>query len=315
LTKVTKAISIALLSAVALAACGNNPDTGDGGNGSGLSGTVNADGSSTVFPIMEAVAEDFKAANPGVDITVGESGTGGGFEKFCSGETDISNASRPIKEDDEAPVCKENGIEYVELEVAQDGLAVVVHPSNDWVDCLTTEELSQIWEPESSVDSWDDIRSDFPAEELTLFGPGTDSGTFDYFTDVINGEEGASRSDYTASENDNVLVQGVADDKGALGYFGYAYYAQNSDKLKVLGVDAGDGCVVPEDATVQDGTYTPLSRPLYVYVKVASLEKAEVAAFVEFMLDNVQTLSAEVGYTPLSDEELAQAVSAYESAA
>lgn len=308
--KLTSAIAATLIGGLVLTACANDSPTGDG---TGPSGTIQVDGSSTVFPIIEAAAETFKAENPGVDITVGESGTGGGFEKFCAGETDISDASRPIKPDEEAPVCAEAGIEYAELAIAQDGLAVVVHASNDWVDCLTVEQLAAIWGPDSTVDSWDDVDPSFPATELTLFGPGTDSGTFDYFTDVINGEEGASRSDYTASENDNILVQGVSDEEGALGYFGYAYYAQNTDALKVLGVDSGAGCVIPSDETVQDGSYAPLSRPLFIYVKKAAAAKEEVRTFVEFLLDNASELAHEVGYTPVADGTLAASRQAFEA--
>jgi phosphate transport system substrate-binding protein len=306
---IRKTAAAVLVGTLVLTACAND----DPGPTGGPSGTIEVDGSSTVFPITEAVAEEFHAENPGVDVTVGESGTGGGFEKFCAGETDISNASRPIKPDEEAPLCAAEGIEYAELNIASDGLAVVVHLSNDWVECLTVEELALIWGPDSAVDSWDDVREGFPATEMSLFGPGTDSGTFDYFTDVINGEEGASRSDYTPSENDNILVQGVAGDEGALGYFGFAYYAQNDDKLKVLGIDSGAGCVVPSDATVQDGTYSPLARPLFIYVKEAAAAKPEVAAFVEFFLDNAATLASEVGYTAAHPDTLAASRTAFEA--
>ena len=220
-----------------------------------------------------------------MQVTVGVSGTGGGFERFCRGETDLSNASRPIK-DEEATICKDAGIEYVEFQVANDALTVVVNKDNDWVDCLTTEQLKKIWEPDSKVNSWNEVDPSFPDEELKLFGPGTDSGTFDYFTGEINGEEGASRSDYAASEDDNTTVTGVAGEKGGLGYFGFSYFEENQDTLKALEIDGGDGCVAPSVATAQDGTYKPLSRPLFIYVKKESLARPEVEAFLRFMLDN-----------------------------
>jgi phosphate transport system substrate-binding protein len=280
-------------------ACGQ----GNQGEESGLSGTVAGDGSSTVFPLTEAVAEEFQRDNPDVQVTVGTSGTGGGFEKFCNDETDLANASRPIK-DSEIQACAGKNIEYVELTVANDGLAVVANPENDWAECLTTAELKRIWEPNSAVKNWRDVRSGFPDRELMLFGPGTDSGTFDFFTAEINGEEAASRSDYTASEDDNVLVQGVEGDEGGLGYFGYAYYQENEDRLKLLGVDSGSGCVKPSDETVRSGEYTPLARPLFVYVKKSSLARPEVQAFMEFYLDNIGALAGDVGYTALEDEDL-----------
>lgn len=298
--KFMKAAAAVLMGTLTLTACAN--DNATGGDG-GLSGTIEIDGSSTVFPITEAVAEEFNIANPGVDVTVGVSGTGGGFEKFCAGETDFSDASRPIK-DEEAAICAAAGIEYVELTVATDGLAVMVNPANDWVECLTLEELTAIWEPGSKVTNWSQVRDGFPDRKLTLFGPGTDSGTFDYFTDEVNGEEGASRSDYTASEDDNTLVTGIAGDPNALGYFGYAYYQENTDKLKVLGVDSGSGCVAPSPETVLGGTYTPLARPIFIYAKVASLAKEEVAAFAQFYLDNTSVLAVEVGYVAPPEDAL-----------
>ena len=298
---------VVVLLALGAAACG-----GSGGGGDGLTGTVDGDGSSTVFPVTEAVAEEFNRENSGVDITVGVSGTGGGFEKFCAGETDFSDASRPIK-DSEAEACAAAGVEYVELTVAVDGLAVVVNPENDWADCLTTEELEAVWKPGSTVANWSQVRDGFPDQPLKLFGPGTDSGTFDYFTDEIVGEEGSSRVDYTASEDDNVLVQGVAGEKGALGYFGFAYYAENSDKLRVLGVDSGSGCVVPSDETVKANTYTPLSRPLFVYVRDQAAAREEVKEFFDFYLAIVNELVADVGYTPLADDVLANEVAEWEA--
>ncbi|MEX1255440.1 MAG: PstS family phosphate ABC transporter substrate-binding protein, partial [Dehalococcoidia bacterium] len=262
---------------------------------SDLSGSIEGDGSSTVYPITEAVQEEFLAENSGVDILVGISGTGGGFERFCVGETDFNDASRAIEPDDG---CEAGGIEYVEFEVAYDGLAVMVNPANDFVECLTIEELTKIWEPaaQETITNWNQVRDGFPDQPLTLYGPGTDSGTFDYFTDVINGEEGASRGDYTASEDDNTLVTGIAGDEDALGYFGVAYYEQNQDSLKLVAVDSGTGCVLPESANVLDGTYAPLSRPLYVYVATESLQRPEVAAFMRFYMEHGAELATEVGY-------------------
>jgi phosphate transport system substrate-binding protein len=271
-------------------------------------GLIAIDGSSTVFPITEAMAEEFQIANPGTRITVGIAGTGGGFKKFCAGETDISNASRPIKTS-EMELCQQAGIEFIELPVAYDALSVVVNPQNDWVDCLTTEELQKIWEPaaQGKITNWNQVRADFPDQPLTLYGPGTDSGTFDYFTDAINGEEGASRGDYTASEDDNVIVQGVANDKGALGYFGLAYYEENQDSLKLVGIDDGDpsngdGCIPASVATVEDSTYQPLARPLFIYVNKEALSRPEVQNFVNFYMDPAnKDLVSEVGYIALND--------------
>ncbi len=289
---------IALL--MILSACGGG---GDRDGGSGLQGRILGDGSSTVFPITEAVAEEFNAENAGVNVTLGTSGTGGGFEKFCNGETDIQNASRPI-EDDERQACAGRGIEYVELAVALDGLAVVVNKDNTFARCLTTAELRRIWEPNSQVNNWRDVKAGYPDRPLKLFGPGTDSGTFDYFTEVINGEEGASRTDYTPSEDDNVLVQGVEGDEGALAYFGFAYYQENTERLNLVGVDAGEGCVTPSDETVRSGRYKPLSRPLFIYVKQSALQRPEVRAFADFYVNNVNDLLTDVGYTPLGDADL-----------
>lgn len=277
--------------------------------GSALSGNVKADGSSTVFPISEAIAEEFQKANPNVQVTVGTSGTGGGFEKFCNGETDISNASRPIKAK-EAEACRAKGIEFIELPVAFDALSVVVNPQNDWAECLTVEELKTMWEPaaQGKITNWNQVRPDFPNAPLTLYGPGTDSGTFDYFTDAIVGEEGASRGDFTASEDDNVLVQGVSGDRNALGYFGYAYYEENRDRLKLVAIDDGDdsngqGCIAPSEATVLDNTYQPLARPLFVYVSKQAAERPEVKSFVEFYANKAnKDLIAETGYVPMSDD-------------
>ena len=265
---------------------------------SSLSGDVGIDGSSTVFPISEAVAEEFRSVAPKVRVQVGVSGTGGGFKRFCAGETDISNASRAIKSS-ELEICAANGIEFVEMLVGWDGLSVVVNPDNDFVDELTIEELKAIYEPGSTVNNWNQVRASFPDEELTIFAPDVDSGTFDFFTDEVVGEEGASRSDYTASSDDNVLVQGISGEKGAKGYFGYAYYAENADKLKVLGVDG----VVPNEETILSGDY-PLTRPLFLYVREDSLrDKQHVAEFVKFYIANAPELVADVDYVPVSTEQ------------
>ena len=247
-------------------------------------GVITADGSSTVGPFVTKAAEDFKA-DGGVDVTVGISGTGGGFERFCAGETDLSNASRAIDED-EIALCEEDGVEYVEFRVATDALTNVVNTENDWATCLTVEQLKEIWRPDSKVTNWNQVDPSYPDVPLELYGAGTDSGTFDYFTDVINGEEGASRTDFSATEDDNVTVQGVAGDRGALGYFGFSYFEENQDKLKALEVDGGSGCVAPSVEAAQNGTYTPLSRPLFMYVKLSSFDDNERCRdFMEYMLD------------------------------
>jgi len=270
--------------------------------GDGLSGMVAIDGSSTVFPISEAMAEEFQIANRGVRVTVGISGTGGGFKKFCGGETDISDASRPIK-DSERELCAENGIEPIELRVAWDGLTVVSNPANEWATCMTVDELKRLWQPGSSIRNWSEIRSEWPDMEIELYGPDTDSGTFDYFTDAIVGEEDASRSDYTASADDNVLVIGVEGDEGALGYFGFAYYEESSDKLRAVEIDNGDGCVGPSRETIETGSYAPLSRPMFIYVRRDALERPEIAAFVDFYLTNATALVPETGYVPLAESD------------
>jgi phosphate transport system substrate-binding protein len=275
----------------------------DGATESSLTGSVQGDGSSTVFPIMEAVAEEFQKENPDVRVTIGISGTGGGFKKFCSGETDISNASRPIKTT-EVGACAAAGVEYVEIPVAFDGLSVMVNPANDFAACITVAELKKLWQPEAQgkVTRWSQVRAGWPDDEIHLYGAGTDSGTYDYFTEAIVGEEGASRGDFTPSEDDNVIVQGIAGDPSALGFFGYAYYEQNQDRLKLLEVDGGQGCVAPSPQTISSGSYQPLSRPLFVYIRKASLEKPEVKAFVDFAITNAVGLVAEAGYVPLPDE-------------
>lgn len=269
----------------------------------GLTGTIKVDGSSTVFPVTEAVAEEFRVVNPDVKVTIGVSGTGGGFKKFSRGETNISNASRPIK-DKEISACKENNINYLELEVAYDGLAVVVHPENAWVDSFTVEELKKIWEPsaQGTIMKWNQIRPEWPNEEIHLFGPGVASGTYDYFTEAIVGKSGSSRGDFTASEDDHVLVQGIKGDKYALGFFGLAYYAENQDALRLIGVHNGTEVVKPNLETVKNGTYSPLSRPLFIYVNSTSVHSSEVVEFVNFYLENAGELSKDVGYIPLPDD-------------
>ena len=291
--------------AVALAACGGG-SAGDGEGG--LAGTIEADGSSTVYPLTEAMAEEFGTEHRDVRVTVGFSGTGGGFKRFCAGETQISNASRPIK-DEERAACQQAGVQYEEFQVAIDGLAVVVHPQNSFVQCLTVQELRRIWEPNSQLSSWSQVRAGFPDQPLRLYGAGTNSGTFDYFTEAVVGETGASRSDYTASEDDNVLVQGVEGDQNALGYFGYAYFTENRTRLRAVGVDNGQGCVQPTPETVKAGQYAPLSRPLFIYVNRAALARPEVSAFVRFYLENAAELVPEVGYVPLEAAEYQQSLS------
>ena len=265
-----------------------------------LTGTIQVDGSSTVFPVTEAVAEEYRNEQPKVKVTIGVSGTGGGFKKFSRGETNISNASRPIK-DKEIDACKENNITYVELEVAYDGLAVLVNPENTWVDNFTIEELKKIWEPaaQGTIMKWNQIRPEWPNEEIHLFGPGVASGTYDYFTEAIVGTSGSSRGDFTASEDDHVLVQGIAGDKYSLGFFGLAYYTENADKLTLIGVHNGTEVVKPTLESVSNGTYKPLSRPLFIYVNSTSVKSPEVVDFVNFYLNNVGELSKDVGYIPL----------------
>ena len=269
-----------------------------------LSGDISVDGSSTVFPITEAMAEEFGNTTGGnVRITVGVSGTGGGFKKFCAGETHISDASRPIKQS-EADLCAEAGIEYIELPVAIDGLSVMVNPSNDFVECMTVDELHTVWAPEAEdvVTKWSQVRAGWPDEDIRLYAPGVDSGTFDYFTETVNGESQASRGDFLPSEDDNVLVTGIAGDRGALGYFGYAYYAENADRLKLVAIDGGDGCITPTDETINNGTYSPLSRPLFIYVAKTALEEEHLRAFVEFYLDTAnRVLISDTGYIPFPD--------------
>ena len=289
----------ALLALALTAACSGD---GDSASNKELSGQVKVDGSSTVFPLTSAASELYAEEQPKVKVPVGESGTGGGFEKFCNGETDISDASRPIK-DEEKTACEGKGIKFAELIVANDALSVVVNKENSFVECLTVDQLKKIWEPKSKVKTWKDVDPKFPADPIKLFGPGTDSGTFDYFTKEINGEEGASRTDYSPSEDDNILVQGVAGDKGGLGYFGFTYYEENKDKLKAVKVDGGEGCVEPSVDNAQSGKYKPLSRPLYVYVSDKALEREEVKDFVNFYIENIDEVVKEAKFVPLTDEQ------------
>jgi phosphate transport system substrate-binding protein len=306
-------LALAVL-ALGAAGCGRDDDDSeaqdtatiaDTTTGEELQGDVIADGSSTVGPLTTAAAEAYREEQPGVNVEVGISGTGGGFERFCAGETDISDASRPIHDDDEAPLCADAGITYVDYTVAIDALTIIVNTENDWATCLTTDQLKKMWEPaaEGKITNWNQIDPSFPDEPLTLAGPGTDSGTFDYFTDEINGEEGASRADYNASEDDNVTVQAVAGEKGALGYLGYTYFEENTDTLKAVEVDSGGGCVAPSAETAQDGSYTPLSRPLFIYVKDESITtKPQVQGFVDYYLNNLDTLAETAQFIPVTQD-------------
>ncbi|MDQ0269456.1 PstS family phosphate ABC transporter substrate-binding protein [Cytobacillus purgationiresistens] len=266
-----------------------------------LQGEINIDGSSTVYPIMEAVVEEFGMAHPGVRVSVASSGTGGGFKQFIAGTTDISNASREIKDEEKAQL-EEAGIEYTELKLANDGLSIVVNKDNDWIDHLTVEELKEMWVEDGESKKWSDIRPEWPDEEIKFYSPGTDSGTYDYFNEIIL-EDTPIVEKATLSEDDNILVQGVAGDKNAIGFFGFAYYVENKDKLKVVPIDGGDGPVEPTHDTVESGEYAPLSRPLYIYVKNESIKKEETAEFVKFVMENGGTLSEDVGYVKLVDED------------
>jgi phosphate transport system substrate-binding protein len=309
------AIASAAALTVGVAACGSSDDEATGSGGNGLSGTIRIDGSSTVAPLTEAIAEQFQAENSGVKVTVGTSGTGGGFEKFCAGETDISDASREI-EPEEVEACKRAGIGYEDVHVATDALTVMVNNENP-VSCLTVEQLGDIWGPDSKISNWDEIpglKEEFD-EDLALFGPGTDSGTFDYFTDEINGEEGVTRKDYNnVGENDNATVTGVEGSPGGMGYAGFSYYTENEGKLKALEVDAGQGCVGPSVETAQDGSYTPLSRPLFIYPSDEALAKPEVKAFVEYYLENATGVAESVGFIPLTEEQLEKSEAAAKKA-
>jgi phosphate transport system substrate-binding protein len=295
--------SVALALTFGLAACGGQ----QGAAGEVVSGAVKIDGSSTVEPLSSATAELYSQEQPGVQVTVGSSGTSGGFEAFCAGKTDISDASRPI-EAEEKKICQQNNIDYTEMQVAIDALTVVVNKDVP-VDCVTTEQLKTIWSPEAEgkITNWKQVDPSFPDMPLKLFGPGTDSGTFDYFTDVINGEEGVSRADYEASEDDNVLVEGVANTEGAMGYFGYTYYEENADKLKALKVDSGEGCVAPSPQTAQSGEYSPLARPLFIYVNNKSYEeKPQVAGYVDFYVENLTRIVEAAKYIPMNKEQTSE---------
>lgn len=277
----------------------------------GLLGRVLIDGSSTVFPITEAVAEEFGKVHPRVKVTVGISGTGGGFKKFIVGETHINDASRAIKPS-EVEGAFVNGIDFIELPVAFDGLSVVVSKQNDWLDYLTTEELHRIWRPGSTVHTWRDIRPEWPDRPINLYGPGTDSGTFDYFTEAINGKSQVSRSDFAKSEDDNVLVQGVSGDINSLGFFGYAYYKENTDKLKIVPIDNGSGPIAPSEETINNGTYEPLSRPVFIYVNPRSAREPQIDAFVRFYLEKASALVSEVGYVSLPEKVYSLALKRFE---
>jgi phosphate transport system substrate-binding protein len=302
-------LTVALAGVLALAACGGDKGgggSGSGGSGDGLQGTIAIDGSSTVFPFAEAAAELFNEEHPDVKITVGQSGTGGGFEKFCAGETDISDASRPIKSDEEAPVCKKAGVAYGEVQIANDGIAVVTNSSMK-VDCLTTDQLKHVWNKGSKVTSLQQLDSSLPGTKLSLYGPGTDSGTFDFFTGEINGEEGVTREDYEASEDDNQLVTGVEGDQGGLGYFGFSYYEGAQDQLNLVGVDSGSGCVKPSVKTIQDGSYKPLSRPLFMYPASKSIDRPEVKAFMDYVVANATDIAKAAKIVPLTPEQTKRA--------
>lgn len=291
--------------ALVLMSCGNTQNQRE---------TISVDGSSTVYPVTEALAEEFRSVSPKTNVTIGISGTGGGFQKFGRGEIDIANASRPIKEA-EAKIARENGVEFVELEVAYDGLAVIVHPENDWVESFTIEELRRIWEPsaQGNITHWNQINADWPEEEIHLYGPGVASGTFDYFTEAIVGESGSSRGDYTASEDDNVLVQGVSGDKLGLGFFGLAYYEANQDKLRLVPIDGGNGPVAATSQAIRDGSYSPLSRPLFIYVNSTSLSNPKVIEFMRFYLETAPDVMREVGYVPLTEDEYAAELETFNS--
>jgi phosphate transport system substrate-binding protein len=307
-------ISAAAILVIGVAACGSDDDSATGSGGGGdLSGSIRIDGSSTVAPLTEAVAEEFMAENSDVRVTVGTSGTGGGFEKFCAGETDISDASRAI-EPEEEDACKKGGVGYEEVHVATDALTVMINNENP-VSCLTVDQLAAIWGPDSNIDNWSDIpdvKEDYD-EELALFGPGTDSGTFDYFTESINGEEGVSRKDYNnVGEDDNATVKGVEGSPGGMGYAGFSFYTENEGNLKALEVDNGKGCVLPSIETAQDGSYAPLSRPLFMYPSEQALQRPEVKAFIAYYLENVNSVAEALGFVPLTDEQLAESEAAAE---
>ncbi len=310
----TQSFLIALLSTALLgfgvAACGDDDESGGGSaSAEGLKGSIAIDGSSTVYPFAQAAAELFNEDNPDVKISVGQSGTGGGFEKFCAGETDISDASRPIKDDEEVPVCEKGGVKYSEVQIANDGIAVATNKELK-VDCLTVPQLKKIWNKGSKIKSLKEVDPSLPDTELSLYGPGTDSGTFDFFTDAVNGEEGVTREDYEASEDDNQLVTGVSGDKGGLGYFGFSYYEQNADKLNLVGVGEDEGsCVKPSSETIQDGSYKPLSRPLFMYPSAKAIARPEVKAFMDFILANQADIAKASNIVALTEEQSTKAKS------
>jgi phosphate transport system substrate-binding protein len=296
--------------ALGVAACGDDDDDGGGGGGGDLSGTIRIDGSSTVGPFAQAAAEEFQGQNPGVKVTVGTSGTGGGFEKFCAGETDISDASRPIDEEEEVPLCEKNNVTYREVQVANDGISITTN-KNLTVDCMTVEQLKELWQQGSKVNSLSQIDSQFPDTQLELFGPGTDSGTFEFFTEEVNGEEGNTRKDYQPSEDDNVLVQGVEGSDGGFGYFGFSYYEQNRDNLNLISVNDGSGCVAPSQESISSGEYKPLSRPLFMYPSQKALnQKPEVKAFMDYVVENYQSIAEASQIVPMSQQQASEASSA-----
>ena len=306
-----KLLAFAACGALALgvAACGDDDDDGGGGGGGDLSGTIRIDGSSTVGPFAQAAAEEFQGQNPGVKVTVGTSGTGGGFEKFCAGETDISDASRPIDEEEEVPICEKNNVTYKEVQVANDGISVTTN-KNLTVDCMTVEQLKELWEQGSKVNSLSQIDPQFPDTQLELFGPGTDSGTFEFFTEEINGEEGNTRKDYQPSEDDNVLVQGVEGSDGGLGYFGFSYYEQNQENLNLISVNDGSGCVAPSKESISSGEYKPLSRPLFMYPSDKALQKPAVKSFMDYVVQNYDSIASASQIVPMSQQQAQKATSA-----
>jgi phosphate transport system substrate-binding protein len=307
---------LALWSAIALGSCQSGDRAALNDANSQNNGKIVVDGSSTVFPISEAMAEEFMKQNPGVRVAIGISGSGGGFKKFCRGETNISNASRPI-DPSEIELCQENQIEYIELPIAFDGITVVVNPKNDFVSCLSVADLKTLWEADAQakIEYWNQIRGEFPPVKLALYGPGTDSGTYDYFIRAVVGQNQGSRGDFAASEDDNVIVQGVATDPGGIGFFGYAYYEENREKLKAVAIDNGNGCVTPSEETIADGSYTPLSRPEFIYINRSLANRPDIQEFVNFILaDENQYLISEVGYVPLSQETMEAVRQRYQEA-
>jgi phosphate transport system substrate-binding protein len=312
------AVCTAAVLAFGVAACGDDDDDDDGGSSGDLSGEISMDGSSTVFPFAQAAGELFKEENSGVSVTVGEAGTSGGFEKFCAGEIDISNASRPI-EPEEEDACSKEGVEYTEVQVANDGIAIVTNPAVE-ISCLTTDQLAQLWS-DDSVTNYSDLGEDadtgepLPDAEVSLYGPGTDSGTFDYFTEEINGEEGKSRDDYQPSEDDNVLVEGVSGDQNGLAYFGFSYYEQNADALNLVAVDSGDGCIAPSPETIQDGSYAPLARPLFMYPSAEAMSEPQVSGFMTYVADNYDSIAEQSFIVPMDSTQAEEAKAAVDGAA